>query len=63
MLPQPPCPSRQLPTRKFDNFQFVPYNQVMARIPPGISTDAAFATAALMEIPDQFNLIKKLRLL
>mmetsp|Transcript_26811 Transcript_26811/g.41919 ORF Transcript_26811/g.41919 Transcript_26811/m.41919 type:complete len:276 (+) Transcript_26811:58-885(+) len=53
----------QLPARRFDNFQFVPFNQVMSKVPPGMNPDAAFATAALMEVPEQFKLIRKLRLL
>lgn len=40
----------ELPQRKFDNFQFVPFNQVMAAVPPGLNPDPAFAIAALMEV-------------
>jgi len=50
----------ELPARKFDNFQFVPFNSVMQKNPPGDARDAGFAVAALMEIPEQFKLIKKL---
>mmetsp|Transcript_20968 Transcript_20968/g.42594 ORF Transcript_20968/g.42594 Transcript_20968/m.42594 type:complete len:278 (+) Transcript_20968:254-1087(+) len=53
----------QLPARRFDNFQFVPFNQVMNSVPAGMNPDAAFATAALMEIPEQFKLIRKLKLI
>mmetsp|Transcript_47093 Transcript_47093/g.111001 ORF Transcript_47093/g.111001 Transcript_47093/m.111001 type:complete len:278 (+) Transcript_47093:434-1267(+) len=53
----------QLPARRFDNFQFVPFNQVISSVPAGMNTDAAFATAALMEIPEQFKLIRKLKLI
>ncbi|KAJ0407436.1 hypothetical protein P43SY_004977 [Pythium insidiosum] len=47
-----------LPKRKFDNFQFVDFNRVMNlnRIKP----DVGFATAALMEIPEQFRIIRRL---
>ena len=40
----------ELPARKFDNFQFVPFDSVMSRVPPGCNPDTAFATAALMEV-------------
>mmetsp|Transcript_2744 Transcript_2744/g.6740 ORF Transcript_2744/g.6740 Transcript_2744/m.6740 type:complete len:268 (-) Transcript_2744:59-862(-) len=53
----------ELPQRAFDNFQFVCMNRVMANVPPGTNPDAAFATACLMEIPEQFKLINRLRLL
>mmetsp|Transcript_14803 Transcript_14803/g.36236 ORF Transcript_14803/g.36236 Transcript_14803/m.36236 type:complete len:279 (+) Transcript_14803:148-984(+) len=53
----------ELPDRQYDNFQFVPYTQIMSKVPPGMNPDPVFATAALMEIPEQFKLIKRLRLL
>jgi hypothetical protein len=46
----------ELPTRKFDNFQFVVYNDVNK----GKNKETDFARRALMEIPEQFNAIKKL---
>ncbi|CAF1208794.1 unnamed protein product [Rotaria sordida] len=49
-----------LPTRQFDNFQFVNYNSV---VQASIDTDADFALHALMEIPSQYAAIKKLGLL
>jgi len=50
----------RITARRFDNFQFVDFNHVMnsSRYP-----DAAFALRALMEIPGQFNAVKKLQLL
>lgn len=49
-----------LPTRQFDNFQFVNYNSV---VQASTDTDADFALHALMEIPSQFAAIKQLGLL
>uniref|UniRef100_A0A7S0DYG3 VWFA domain-containing protein n=1 Tax=Hanusia phi TaxID=3032 RepID=A0A7S0DYG3_9CRYP len=53
----------QLPARKFDNFQFVPFERVMSRVPPGRNPDAVFAMHALMEIPEQFKIIRRLKYL
>lgn len=50
-----------LPSRKFDNFQFVNYSKVVSEAPS--NPEIAFATAALMEIPEQFLAIRKLRML
>ena len=49
-----------LPTRQFDNFQFVNYNSI---IQASYDTDADFALHALMEIPSQYAAIKNLGLL
>ncbi|CAF0742831.1 unnamed protein product [Rotaria sordida] len=49
-----------LPTRQFDNFQFVNYNSV---VEASTNTDSVFALRALMEIPSQYAEIKKLGLL
>jgi len=46
----------ELPERKFDNFQFVNWNEVKENA----RSEAAFALAALMEIPDQYRTINKL---
>ncbi|GAB9470289.1 hypothetical protein Gpo141_00007539 [Globisporangium polare] len=50
-----------LPARKFDNFQFVDFNRVMKF--NQTKPDVGFATAALMEIPEQFKIIRKLKYL
>jgi len=50
----------KLPKRRFDNFQFVPFSDTMARAE---NRDVTFSVAALMEIPEQFQAIKKLGLL
>eukprot|EP01119_Soliformovum_irregulare_P022722 TRINITY_DN7824_c0_g1_i1.p1 TRINITY_DN7824_c0_g1~~TRINITY_DN7824_c0_g1_i1.p1 ORF type:complete len:272 (+),score=81.88 TRINITY_DN7824_c0_g1_i1:56-871(+) len=39
-----------LPARKFDNFQFVPFNEVMERAE---NREVTFAVAAMQEIPEQ----------
>jgi E3 ubiquitin-protein ligase RGLG len=49
-----------LPTRQFDNFQFVNYNSV---VQASNNTDSDFALRALMEIPSQYRAIKELGLL
>lgn len=51
-----------LPNRCFDNFQFVDFNSVFTRYPLE-KRETAFATHALMEIPAQYQAIKKLKYL
>ena len=49
----------ELPTRRFDNFQFVNFYEIMNK-PRVENYDCEFAVAALQEIPEQFAAIKKL---
>jgi len=49
-----------LPQRRFDNFQFVPYYNTMLHAE---NREVKFSVAALQEIPDQYDAIKKLQLI
>lgn len=51
-----------LPERRFDNFQFVEFGKVFHRY-PAERREAAFATHALMEVPAQYQAVKRLGLL
>mmetsp|Transcript_30516 Transcript_30516/g.55528 ORF Transcript_30516/g.55528 Transcript_30516/m.55528 type:complete len:362 (-) Transcript_30516:263-1348(-) len=51
-----------LPERRFDNFQFVEFSKVCDKY-PAERREAAFATHALMEVPEQYQAIKRLGLL
>jgi len=58
----------ELPARRFDNFQFVEFTKLSRQSrgakERGTETmEARFALAALMEIPDQYNYIKRAGLL
>ena len=62
----------ELPQRKFDNFQFVCFTELQRRLAkvmgdgrgrPAGRADAWLAMAMLMEVPEQYRAIKKLRLL
>jgi len=51
----------ELPTRKFDNFQFVDFHATMKR--NSENQEDGFAVSAMMEIPEQYKLIRKLKIL
>jgi len=51
-----------LEARRFDNFQFVNFHQVMSK-PRVENYDVEFAVAALQEIPDQWMAIRKLHII
>ncbi|XP_061343018.1 E3 ubiquitin-protein ligase RGLG2-like [Gastrolobium bilobum] len=44
-----------IPARVFDNFQFVNFTEIMSKNIPPSRKEAAFALAALMEIPSQYK--------
>ncbi|KAJ4747540.1 copine family protein [Rhynchospora pubera] len=52
-----------IPSRAFDNFQFVNFTEIMLRNIPGSKREAEFALAALMEIPSQYKATMDLQLL
>ncbi|CAD6246172.1 unnamed protein product [Miscanthus lutarioriparius] len=52
-----------IPSRAFDNFQFVNFTQIMSRPIPASKKEAEFALSALMEIPEQFKAALSLQLL
>lgn len=52
----------ELPERRFDNFQFVEFSKVFDKY-PAERRETAFATHALMEVPEQYRAVKRLGLL
>ncbi|KAJ1268992.1 hypothetical protein BS78_07G175900 [Paspalum vaginatum] len=52
-----------IPSRAFDNFQFVNFTQIMSRPILTSKKEAEFALSALMEIPEQFKAAMSLQLL
>ncbi|KAG1358926.1 hypothetical protein COCNU_08G003720 [Cocos nucifera] len=52
-----------IPARSFDNFQFVNFTEIMSKNMPQTKKEAAFALAALMEIPSQYKATLELGIL
>lgn len=52
-----------IPQREFDNFQFVNFTKIMSANMDAQKKEAAFALAALMEIPFQYRATQGLRLM
>ncbi|KAJ7982105.1 E3 ubiquitin-protein ligase RGLG2 [Quillaja saponaria] len=53
----------KLPTRDFDNFQFVNFTAIMSKNASPSEKEASFALAALMEIPFQYKAVVELGIL
>ncbi|CAH8356274.1 unnamed protein product [Eruca vesicaria subsp. sativa] len=53
----------KIPKREFDNFQFVNFTEIMKRDSSESAKETAFALAALMEIPFQYQAATELNLL
>ncbi|KAD7479561.1 hypothetical protein R6Q59_008474 [Mikania micrantha] len=52
-----------IPSRSFDNFQFVNFTDIMMKNVPPIRKETEFALAALMEIPTQYKATIELNIL
>ncbi|KAI3501022.1 hypothetical protein L1887_36852 [Cichorium endivia] len=52
-----------IPSRDFDNFQFVNFTQIMSKNVPPIRKETEFALSALMEIPTQYKATIELNIL
>ncbi|KAG2667047.1 hypothetical protein I3760_15G093900 [Carya illinoinensis] len=53
----------KIPTREFDNFQFVNFTEIMSKNGTPSSKETAFALAALMEIPFQYKAATELHII
>ncbi|XP_068656182.1 E3 ubiquitin-protein ligase RGLG4-like [Aristolochia californica] len=53
----------KIPQRDFDNFQFVNFTSIMTKNVSTSEKEAAFAVAALMEIPFQYKAVKEFHIL
>lgn len=52
-----------LPRRPWDNFHFVEFHEVMQKADSIDSGELSFAVQSLLEIPDQYNIVRQLGLL
>uniref|UniRef100_A0A1D1YLP3 E3 ubiquitin-protein ligase RGLG2 n=1 Tax=Anthurium amnicola TaxID=1678845 RepID=A0A1D1YLP3_9ARAE len=52
-----------IPSRAFDNFQFVNFTEIMCKSIPSSKKETEFALASLMEIPSQYKATLELQLL
>ncbi|KAL4193269.1 hypothetical protein AMTRI_Chr06g176090 [Amborella trichopoda] len=52
-----------IPSRAFDNFQFVNFTEIMSKNVPSLRKETEFALAALMEIPSQYKATLELNIL
>ncbi|KDO34114.1 hypothetical protein SPRG_18994 [Saprolegnia parasitica CBS 223.65] len=52
-----------VPSRRFDNFQFVDFDAVTRPVADPTRRETQFALHALMEIPEQYQLVRKLNLM
>lgn len=51
-----------LPRRPWDNFHFVEFNEVMRKADSIDAGELSFAVQSLLEIPDQYNIVRQLGL-
>ncbi|XP_068664664.1 E3 ubiquitin-protein ligase RGLG2-like [Aristolochia californica] len=52
-----------IPSRAFDNFQFVNFTEIMSKNVPQLKKETEFALSALMEIPSQYKATIELKIL
>lgn len=52
-----------LPKRPWDNFHFVEFHEVIRKASDTNAGELSFAIQSLLEIPDQYNIVRQLGLL